>query len=153
MVSVAFTGAKLGAYEGDLKDTLSIIRDTGEFAVNVVPAALRDAMNASAAHLGAGESEFTAAGVDEAPCNVISAPRVAQSPAAFECRLVQAVTLPNTGAGENCTVFGEVVGVHIDESILSNGFVDPTIYQPLARMGYLDYAIIKEVLTMSRPEQ
>lgn len=152
IVSVAFTGAKLGAEAGARKDTLANIRETREFAVNIVPTALKDAMNASAAHLPEGASEFEAAGVTPAPCREIACPRVAESPATFECRLVETVSLPNEGPGENTTVFGQVVGVHISEAIMKDGFVDPTIYQPLARMGYLDYATIKEVFTLERPE-
>ena len=88
----------------------------------------------------------------EAPCQVVKAPRVAESPATFECTLIEAVVLPNEGAGTNTTVFGQVVGVHISDDILRDGFVDPTIYQPLARMGYLDYTIVKDVFTLKRPE-
>jgi len=152
-VSVAITGAKLGAEKGARKDTLANIRATEVFAVNLVPAALKDAMNATAAHLPEGENEFTAGGLTETPCEEIACARVAESPACFECRLIQVVTLPNTGPGENATVFGEVVGVHIDESILTDGMVDPTIYQPLARMGYLDYTIVRDVFTMKRPDE
>ncbi|MFN3262869.1 MAG: flavin reductase family protein [Pikeienuella sp.] len=152
IVSIAFTGAKLGAHKGERKDTLANIRETKDFAVNIVPSALKDAMNASAGHFGIGESEFAAAGVTEAPCETITAPRVAESPACFECRLVRLVELPNEGPGENVTVFGRVLGVHISESILTDGFVDPTKFHPLARMGYLDYATITEVFAMSRPD-
>lgn len=151
IVSVAFTGAKLGARKGERKDSLANIRETKEFAVNIVSTALKDAMNATSAHLAPGEDEFAAAGVTEAPCEMIAAPRVAESPATFECRLVRLVELPNDGEGENCTVFGEVVGVHISDAILNEGFVDPTRFQPLARMGYLDYTSVTEVFTMKRP--
>ena len=152
ILSVAFTGAKLGAQQGERKDTLANIRETGVFTVNIVPTALKDAMNASAAHLGAGESEFAAAGVTAAACETIACDRVAESPASFECRLIEVVRLPNTGPGENTTIFGQVVGVHISEDVLTDGFVDPTIYKPLARMGYLDYASIETVFTLKRPD-
>ncbi|MEM7270044.1 MAG: flavin reductase family protein [Pseudomonadota bacterium] len=152
MLSVAFTGAKLGELEGERKDTLANIEASQEFAVNIVPVTLKDAMNATAAHLGIGDSEFGAAGVTEAECHTISAPRVAESPACFECELVEVINLPNEGPGRNATVFGKVVGVHIDEAILNDGFVDPTIYQPLARMGYLDYTAVETVFTLKRPD-
>ncbi|MEM8751688.1 MAG: flavin reductase family protein [Pseudomonadota bacterium] len=152
IVTVAFTGAKLGDEKGARKDSLANIEATKEFSISIVPAALKDVMNATAAHLPAGTNEFEAAGVTEAPCREIAAPRVAESPASFECRLVRLVDLPNEGPGRNATVFGQVVGVHIDETILKDGFVDPTSFQPLARMGYLDYAKITEVFTLKRPD-
>ncbi|MEM7547174.1 MAG: flavin reductase family protein [Pseudomonadota bacterium] len=152
IVTVAFTGAKLGARQGERKDTLANIRATREFAINIVPTALKDAMNASAGHYGIGESEFDAAGVTPATCQTIACPRVAESPATLECKLVDLVELPNNGIGENTTVFGQVTGIHIDEAILKDGFVDPTVFQPLARMGYLDYATITDVFTLKRPD-
>lgn len=152
IVTVAFTGAKLGALKGERKDTLANIKATKEFAINLVPSAMKEAMNASAGHYAIGDSEFTAAGVTQAACNVIAAPRVAESPATFECKLVEMVSLPNNGIGENTTVFGQVVGIHIDEAIMRDGMVDPTLYHPLARMGYLDYSTITEVFTLKRPD-
>lgn len=152
IVTVAFTGWKLGDAKGERKDSLANIAETKEFAVNLTPTSLKDAMNASAAHLPAGVSEFEAAGVTEAPCVEIAPPRVAESPATMECRLLQIVDLPNEGPGRNATVFGQVVGVHIADEILNEGFVDPTRFNPLARMGYLDYAEITEVFTLNRPD-
>lgn len=152
IVSTAFTGAKLGDHLGERKDTLANIEATGVYSVNIVPTSLKNAMNASAAHLGAGESEFAAAGVTAVPCSQIDCARVAESPATLECRLIEVVNLPNEGPGRNATVFGQVVGVHIDDSILKDGFVDPTSFKPLARMGYLDYASITEIFTLKRPE-
>lgn len=151
MISVAFTGAKLGARKGERKDTLANIRETREFAVNIVPTALKDAMNATSKNLAPGDCEFAGAGVTKAPCRTISAPRVAESPATLECRLIRLVELPNEGEGENTTVFGQVLGVHIRDEVLKNGLVDPTRFQPLARMGYQDYASITEVFPMKRP--
>ncbi|MGB0410068.1 MAG: flavin reductase family protein [Pikeienuella sp.] len=152
IISVAFTGAKLGAHQGERKDSLANIRATGEFAVNLVPTALKDAMNVTAGHLAAGESEFEAAGVTPLACSEIKAQRVAESPATLECRMLQIVELPCEGVGTNATVFGQVVGVHISDDILKDGFIDPTIFQPLARMGYLDYTSVKDVFTLKRPD-
>ena len=152
IVSVAFTGQKLGAFEGERKDSLANIRQTGAFAVNLVSEALTGAMNASAGHYAAGDSEFAKAGVTEAPCNEIAPPRVAEAPATMECKLVTVTELPNDGPGTNATVFGQVVGVHISDEILRDGFVDPTIFKPLARMGYLDYSVIRDVFKLKRPE-
>lgn len=152
IVTVAFTGWKLGDEEGERKDSLANIAATEEFSISIVPASLKDAMNATAAHLPAGVSEFDAAGVTPAPCEIIAPPRVAESPAALECRLIRIVDLPNDGPGRNATVFGQVVGVHIDDAILKDGFIDPTAFHPLARMGYLDYAQITEIFTLKRPK-
>jgi flavin reductase (DIM6/NTAB) family NADH-FMN oxidoreductase RutF len=48
-------------------------------------------------------------------------------------------------------VIGTVVGIHIDDAMVVDGKVDVTRYQPLARLGYMDYARVTEVFAMPRP--
>jgi flavin reductase (DIM6/NTAB) family NADH-FMN oxidoreductase RutF len=130
------------------KDTIANIRDTGVFCVNIVEYAMRNAMNATAAALPAEDDEFAAAGIKSAPCETIACSRVANAPAALECKLTQIVHLP----GEtNLVAFGEVVGVHLREDCLNEGYFDARIFQPLVRMGYLEYAVIKDTFPMPRP--
>jgi flavin reductase (DIM6/NTAB) family NADH-FMN oxidoreductase RutF len=146
LVGYATTGRKLGGDER--KDTLANIRATGEFVVNIVSFALRDAMNATSAPLPADTDEFEAAGLVAAPSRVVGPPRVAAAPAALECRVWRIIDLP--GADNHLTI-GEVVGVHIDPAILRDGQVDVTLYQPLARLGYRDYAAVGETFALTRP--
>jgi flavin reductase (DIM6/NTAB) family NADH-FMN oxidoreductase RutF len=146
MVAYSSTGQKPGLDER--KDTLANIRATGEFVVNVVSFALRDAMNASSAALAPGADEFEAAGLEKAACEVVGPPRVKAAPAALECKLWKIIDLPGES---NTLVIGEVVGVHIDEAMLRDGLLDVTRYQPLSRLGYRDYAAVREVFSLSRP--
>jgi flavin reductase (DIM6/NTAB) family NADH-FMN oxidoreductase RutF len=130
------------------KDSVAQIAETGVFCVNVVEHAARDVMNASSAALPAGEDEFAHAGAAKAECRVIDCPRVEGAPAALECRLVQVLELPGEA---NRVVFGEVVGVHLRDDCLTEGRFDVTRFQPLARLGYRDYARVTEVFALSRP--
>ena len=75
------------------KDSYHNIAATGEFAWNLVTRPLAEAMNASSASVPASVDEFTLAGVTPAASRLIRAPRVAQSPVSFECRLSQIVQL------------------------------------------------------------
>lgn len=151
MVMFSSTGRKPD--EGNVfKDSLRNIEETGSFVVNLVSYALRDAMNASAAPYGIGEDEFEAAGVAKAPCEFVPAPRVAEAPASFECKLFQRISLPaNSPDLPQEMIIGEVVGVHISDAVIVEGRVDVTRYQPLSRLGYMDYATIREVFEMPRP--
>lgn len=135
------------------KDSLANIESTREFAVNIVTWDLRDAMNLSSAVLPSDEDEFTFAELEKADCRNIAAPRVAVSPIVLECILNQCVPLtPQSGLPCTATlVIGEVVGIHIDESILNEGLVDIARLQPLSRLGYMDYAVISEAFEMHRP--
>jgi flavin reductase (DIM6/NTAB) family NADH-FMN oxidoreductase RutF len=146
-VMFANTGAKPD--QDDTKDSLANIRATGEFCVNVVEFAARDAMNASSASLPADVDEFAHAGIRRADCITIDCPRVADAPAALECRLVRIIDLPGPS---NRVVFGEVTGIHLRDDCLRDGRFDATLFQPLGRMGYRDYVHVTEVFELIRPD-
>ncbi|MBI1493472.1 flavin reductase family protein [Halocynthiibacter styelae] len=146
-VMFATTSAK--ADRGETKDSAAGIEETGVFCVNIVGFQMRDAMNASSAALPAGDDEFLHAGLPKAECSEINCPRVADAPAALECKLTRIVQLPGEA---NRVVFGEVIGVHMRDDCMTDGMFDATKYQPLARMGYRDYAKVDEVFTLARPD-
>jgi flavin reductase (DIM6/NTAB) family NADH-FMN oxidoreductase RutF len=59
-----------------------------------------------------------------------------------------------TAAGEpvDChVVFGEVVGVHIDDRFVTGGLLDTAAMKPIARCGYDQYAVVTSVFAMTRP--
>ena len=145
-VMFASTGAKPD--RGDTKDSVANIRETGVFCVNIVEFAMKDAMNRTSGPWGRDVDEFTDAGIDRSECSVIACSRVAAAPAALECRLTQVVQLPGE---RNFVVFGEVVGVHLRDDCVVGGRFDVTRYQPLARSGYMDYSVVREVFEMRRP--
>ncbi|WP_376877058.1 flavin reductase family protein [Albirhodobacter sp. R86504] len=130
------------------KDTLAQIRETGVFCVNLVTPALTAPMNASSAPLAAGVSEFDVAGLTPAECETIACPRVAEAPASIECRMTQIVKLEGT-ANYLCT--GVAVGIHIRPDCLVDGRYSPQDGY-LARMGYQDYAAVRDVFELERPE-
>lgn len=134
---------------GDTKDSLANIRETGVFCVNVVEYAMRDAMNATSATLPREVDEAEAAGVEMAPCREIDCARVANAPASLECRMTQIVKIEGAF---NFVVFGEVVGVHLRDDALVDGRFDVTTYQPLSRMGYRDYTVVRDVFELKRPD-
>ncbi|MBY8976151.1 flavin reductase family protein [Rhodobacteraceae bacterium NNCM2] len=152
LVMFAQTGRKNG--DEKIKDTIANVRETGEFACNIVSHALREKMNLTTAVLPAGEDEFSHAGLTKAPGIEIAAPHVAEAPAVLECKTVRILDdLPVfDGRNQNIMVIGEVVGVIIDEAHLVDGLMDVTSYNPVARMGYLDYTSVTDRWSMSRPK-
>jgi flavin reductase (DIM6/NTAB) family NADH-FMN oxidoreductase RutF len=136
-----------------IKDSISNIRETGEFACNVVGLKQKDAMNLSSGTYQPGVDEFEVAGLTKAPGISIATPHVAEAPAVLECRMVKIVEdLPSWREHAfNIIVIGEVVGVHIDEAILKDGRVDVLAYNPVARLGYMDYTTVADVWEMNRP--
>ncbi len=134
------------------KDTLTNCRETGEFVANMATWDLRDAMNLTSASLPAEVDEMALAGLTPAPCNLVKPPRVAESPINLECKVLQFVDLPSDDPeSRNTAVFGHVVGIHISDTVLRDGLVDTAKIKPVARLGYMEYAVVREVFEMRRP--
>ncbi|KAB0680780.1 flavin reductase family protein [Aureimonas leprariae] len=138
-----------------MKHSASFAIETGEFVANLATEALAAAVNRSSAPAPRGTSEFALAGLTEAACRLVAAPRVAESPAALECRVTTHFTPAglNGEPSESVIVIGEVVGIHIDEALLRDGMIDMALARPLSRLGYLDYAVAADVFQMTRPKQ
>ena len=131
------------------KDSVSNIRDTGVFCVNIVEYAMRDAMNASSATVNKNIDEFARAKLEKTPCETIDCARVSGTPAALECKLTQILQLPGAA---NFAVFGEVTGIHMRDNCLIDGLFDITRFHPLARLGYRDYTRVTDIFSLSRPD-
>lgn len=141
---------------GGRKDSLRNIEASGEFTCSIATDALRTAMNMSSAAVGPEVDEFQLAGLSPAASQFVKAPRVAESPVALECKLWKMLTLPPPeGKSEALwtVVFGEVVGVYIDDRYLRDGRIDVAAMRPIARLGYMDYAVIGEenIFALNRP--
>ena len=126
------------------------IEETGEFVYNIVPYALRQAMNVTAAPFPPEVDEFEKAGLTKAKCELVKPCRVADSPINLECKYVQTIVLPgDSKSGTVDIIIGKVVGVHIaDEVILPDGKIDMEKIRPLARMGYSDYTSVEHVFEL-----
>jgi flavin reductase (DIM6/NTAB) family NADH-FMN oxidoreductase RutF len=139
---------------GGKKDSILNIEETGEFVHNVVSYALRDKMNETSIHIPHGDSEFEHSGLEGLPSTKVKPLRVKGAPIHLECRYIQTIDLPSWHeGGSNSMVIGEVIGIHIDESVINDGLVDVLAYQPVSRLGYFDYAHITEVFALSRPKE
>ena len=145
-VMFSSTGSKPDRENG--KDSLSQLRETGVFCVNIVEFAMRDVMNQTSGPWEAGTDEFGLAGIEKAECETIDCPRVAHAPASLECKVTQIVQLP--GAANFVTV-GEVIGIHMRDDCIVDGIFDVTRYNPLSRMGYQDYTVVRELFSLKRP--
>ena len=121
------------------------IRDTGVFAVNIVEYTARDIMNQTSGPWGRETDEFALAGVGKTECETINCPRVLNAPATLECKLTQIIQLPGEA---NFAVFGEVTGVHLRDICLVDGKFDVTTFNPLTRLGYREYSVIREVFSL-----
>ncbi|MEH6775356.1 MAG: flavin reductase family protein [Cereibacter changlensis] len=130
------------------KDSLAALQASGVFCVNIVEAAAVEAMNATSAALPRGTDEFLHAGIAKADCATIDCPRVEGAPAALECRVTEVIALKGR---DNFLIVGEVTGVHLRDDCLVDGRFEVTRFSPLSRLGYRDYAVVRETFELTRP--
>ncbi|WP_205746811.1 flavin reductase family protein [Duganella callida] len=119
------------------KDSLRNIEATGEFVWNLATRPLAEAMNASCAAAPPEVDEFQLAGLTPGASRIVGAPRVEESPVSFECRRTQIIRLQSAAGVDTDTwlVLGEVVGVHIAQSMLRDGIYDTAGSQTILRGG------------------
>ena len=117
------------------KDSVANVEATGEFVWNLATRPLVEAVSASSATTD--RDEFELAGVEAVPSRLVTPPRVAASPVAFECKLTQLIRLTTREGREldQWLVIGEAVGIHIDTAMLENGIYQTARARPISRGG------------------
>jgi flavin reductase (DIM6/NTAB) family NADH-FMN oxidoreductase RutF len=142
----------IGPRGGQLKDTSRNILATGEFVINVVSAELAQQMNHTSLDYVADVEELVRAGLQTAPSQAVAPPRIAQSPAALECRVWQVVD----AAPQRVIVLARVVAMYLrDEALLDpvRFHVDTPGLQLLGRMhGAGWYAHTSDLFQMRAPD-
>lgn len=138
---------------GVKKDTVRNIEATGEFVVNLVPHALTEQMNACAALLPYGESEFDAFGIAATAAARVRPPRVTEAPVAFECTLHTIVPV-GEGPGAASVVFGRIVAAYVSDAVLdAGGRINPALLDTVGRLGGENYVTTRDVFTLKRPDR
>jgi len=133
------------------KDTLRNVEETGEFVVNVVSDAMAGAANATAAEVPPDVDEFQLAGLTPVPGAMVRAPRVAESPAQMECKLLQVIYTSHKPGG-GVIVLGEIVRIHIRTGLLDNFRVDPGGLDAVGRMAGNTWVRTRDRLELVRPK-
>lgn len=121
-----YTPPILGFSSNGAKNSLRNVRETGEFVWNLTTREIAEQMNLTCATLPYGSSEFTFAGLTEAPSRLVAPPRVAESPVNFECKVTEIIQIKShTGVlAQSWLVLGEAVAIHIDKKLLKEGVFD-----------------------------
>ncbi|MEE4245347.1 MAG: flavin reductase family protein [Kangiellaceae bacterium] len=142
-----YTPPIIGFASLGLKDSVANIEQTGEFCWHLVDKNLLEKMNLTSKAVAAQESEFELANLAATGCNLIDCPRVNDAKVAMECKLTQLIQLTDRDKNKLDTwlVLGEVVGVHIERSLINNGIFDTLAAEPILRGGGAgDYFSISE---------
>ncbi|MCM2474847.1 flavin reductase family protein [Rhizobium sp. CG5] len=137
------------------KDSLRNAEETGCFTTSFAGYDLAAQLNASSVAVPYGVDEFALAGLTAVPGQLVDAPYVGEALAALECRVTeihQLKTLTSDKA-EAYAVFGQVVGIHIQEKAIRDGRFAADLNRPLARLGYMDFGDVSETFELLRPQR
>ncbi len=135
----------------DRKDTLRNVEQTGEFVINIVSEAIAHPTNLSAASVPPAVDEFALAGLTPIPSEVVRAPRVAESPAQLECKLLQ-IVFTGQGVGAGVVVLGQIVRFHVRPDLIDNYRIDPQGLDAVGRMAGNTWATTRDRFDLVRPK-
>jgi flavin reductase (DIM6/NTAB) family NADH-FMN oxidoreductase RutF len=139
--------------DGTPKDTLANIQQSGQFVVNLVTESVAQAMNLTAAEWEPDIDEFEMARIGRTESKYVSPPRVADSAAAFECQLHQAIQL-GTGPGGANLIIGRIVSMHVADALFDDdGTFDAARLDTIGRMGGDDYVRTGDRFSVPRPKR
>ncbi len=127
------------------KDTLSNIRATGQFVVNLVSRSNLEAMNITAIDFPPEVDELKEAGLTTLPSHKVKPPRIAESPVALECETFQLIPV-----GHHTIVLGKVLAMHIaDEAMLDaeKRYVDTPKLDLVGRMHGRGWYMLNDTRT------
>lgn len=139
-----------GSRSGEKKDTEKNIEATGEFVVNIVSSEIARRMAISALDFSPQQDEFEATGLTLGPCDVVSAPRVAEAPASLECQMRQMIPIGDERYGATL-IIGEVVRFHVrDDLVLENYRIDFGSLDAVGRLAGDWYCATNDQYELSR---
>jgi flavin reductase (DIM6/NTAB) family NADH-FMN oxidoreductase RutF len=138
------------------KDSLCFVEETREFVCNLATWEMRHELNATSGPFPRGVNEMVETGLEASPSILVKVPRVLASPCALECKWLQTVHLKDIEDKhiDRYVVFGQVVGIHIDEQFIKDGILDTAAMRPIARAGYHEYFVgtPETKVSMRRPK-
>lgn len=107
-----------------------MLRESGEFVINLVTEELTRAADYCGVRSGKNEDKFRTSGLTKEPASKVSAPLIAESPVNIECRVKEVLEL-----GSHDLFLAEVLSVDVDEKLL-----DERGRLMLERAGLVAYA-------------
>lgn len=136
--------------DGAEKDTAVNIRRSGQFCVNMVDMELAEAMILCGINFASDIDEPALAGLEMRNCRQIDARFVRRSPCAMECRVERIIDFPR-----RAIILGEVVEMTVrDDCLDAQGrYVDPAVYQPIARLHADNYIVADRQFVLRPPPQ
>jgi flavin reductase (DIM6/NTAB) family NADH-FMN oxidoreductase RutF len=139
------------AQSGERKDTLRNVESTREFVINIISEAIADQANVTAAEVPPEVDEFQLSSLTPLPSEIVRPPRVAESPAQMECRLMQVIYTGDKPAS-GVIVLGEVVRFHVRKDLFDDFRIDPAGLDAVGRMAGNTWVRTRDRIELIRPK-
>ena len=112
------------------RHSYNIIKESGEFVLNLTPSSLIKSADYCGIYTGAKVDKFAKCNLTKEAATEVSCPLIAESPMSIECKVTEIIPL-----GTHDMFMADIVAVNVDESLLDkNGKLD------LARAGLAAFA-------------
>ena len=147
--TIMFAPARRG-HDGKTKDTLNNIRETNEFAVNIVSEEIVEPMVACSTDYSDEVDEFKISDFTPIQCDKILAPRVEESKVVFECKLNTIIEIGPSKPGGGFVVIGEIVLFHINDDVFKDGKIDLYSLNPVGRLSGNNYSRVFDSFEVKR---
>ncbi len=130
---LAFSPSRRGR-DGTLKDTYNNLMATGECVINTVTYDMVEQVSLASVEFPPETDEFSRSGLTRVESLLVKPFGVKESPFRLECKLIRMESIGEGGASANIAIC-EVLMIHADEDIFTNGLIDPQKIDLVARMG------------------
>lgn len=137
-----------GSHTDRPKDSSTFAEMSGEFTVNIVSEDVVEAMSVTSGSFGADDDEFAIAGLTPSDGTRVTAPMVVESPANLECRVDRIIDLGESG--QTRLVVGDVLVIHVEESVLDGTRVDNDALRAVGRMAGSSYISTRDRFDVDR---
>lgn len=140
-----------GSRKGVNKDTLHNVRSSGEMVINLVDRALAETVNACSGEWGPEVDEWEVSGVSGVASDTVTPRRVAEAPAALECKVRQVLELGDEERASNSLVVAWITKIHVRDDAIDGGRLDAEALDLVARMGGDEWCTTRDRFLLARP--
>ena len=117
------------------KDTLENVKDVKECVISLVTEEMAQQVSLASCDFDSNVNEFKKAGFTELNSDLITPPRIKESPVNFECTVTEIIKLGKQGGAGNLVIC-EVLKIHINEDIIDKkNTIDPFKLKLVSRYG------------------
>jgi flavin reductase (DIM6/NTAB) family NADH-FMN oxidoreductase RutF len=135
---------------GENKDTLHNLIETGECVVNIVNSDLLEKMNMTSAGVASDESEFDFALVESCTSSTVKPLSVKESPVRYECTLREVVSVSDLPTGGSVVLL-DVKSIYVRDGLFNENAIDQRLLDSVGKLGGDMFTLTTNNVELTRP--